>query len=215
MPGTACAMQLLFARTKTEGRALAPVTDQERGTTNQSEESARSQLTSNKKSPSIVTTRRASENIPGSDLLSHRPAPAVPSAVEGLTSVFGMGTGVTPPLWPPGNLVGGRHRESVGRATASDRRTKSVASTRARAVGGVSRDAVIDPTATSGAEAYLGAWRAAAIFERALNPPSRYAATADPPKRRGATASTEYPANGSVYSTTPQRGEKDMVKPHG
>jgi hypothetical protein len=36
--------------------------------------------------------------IPGSDLLSHKASLAVPSAVEGLTSVFGMGTGVTPPL---------------------------------------------------------------------------------------------------------------------
>jgi hypothetical protein len=37
-------------------------------------------------------------NIPGSDLLSHKASLAVPSAVEGLTSVFGMGTGVTPLL---------------------------------------------------------------------------------------------------------------------
>ena len=35
---------------------------------------------------------------PGSDLLSHKVTLAVPSAVEGLTSVFGMGTGVTPLL---------------------------------------------------------------------------------------------------------------------
>ena len=34
----------------------------------------------------------------GSDLLSHSVARAVPSALEGLTSVFGMGTGVSPPL---------------------------------------------------------------------------------------------------------------------
>ncbi len=39
---------------------------------------------------------------PGSDLLSHAVAHAVPSALEGLTSVFEMGTGVSPPLWPPG-----------------------------------------------------------------------------------------------------------------
>ena len=45
--------------------------------------------------------------IPGSDLLSHPPARAVPSAVASLTSVFGMGTGVTLLLWPPGNLVPG------------------------------------------------------------------------------------------------------------
>ena len=37
----------------------------------------------------------------GSDVLSHRAAPAVPSAQRGLTAVFGMGTGVSPALWPP------------------------------------------------------------------------------------------------------------------
>src|SRR5688572_25164004 len=40
----------------------------------------------------------ALRNNPGSDLLSHTPAHAVPSAVAGLTSVFGMGTGGTLPL---------------------------------------------------------------------------------------------------------------------
>ena len=30
------------------------------------------------------------------------PADAVSSALESLTSVFGMGTGITSPLWPPG-----------------------------------------------------------------------------------------------------------------
>ena len=34
----------------------------------------------------------------GSDLLSHAVSRGVPSALEGLTSVFGMGTGVTPPI---------------------------------------------------------------------------------------------------------------------
>ena len=34
----------------------------------------------------------------GSDLLSHRASPAVPSARKDFTSVFGMGTGVTPSL---------------------------------------------------------------------------------------------------------------------
>ena len=37
----------------------------------------------------------------GGDLLSHPVAQAVPSALEGLTSGFGMGPGVSPPLWPP------------------------------------------------------------------------------------------------------------------
>ena len=38
---------------------------------------------------------------PGAVLLSHGVAPAVPSPLEGLTSVFGMGTGVSPPPWAP------------------------------------------------------------------------------------------------------------------
>ena len=42
---------------------------------------------------------------PGSVLLSHSLAAAVSSALEDLTSVFGMGTGVTPPAWPPGRLM--------------------------------------------------------------------------------------------------------------
>ncbi len=38
---------------------------------------------------------------PGGVLLSHTVAQVVPSALEGLTSVCGMGTGVPPPLSPP------------------------------------------------------------------------------------------------------------------
>src|SRR5262249_27243745 len=37
----------------------------------------------------------------GGVLLSRGVYPQVPSALAGLTSGFGMGTGVTPPLWPP------------------------------------------------------------------------------------------------------------------
>ena len=44
-------------------------------------------------------------NTPGDALLSHKVSLAVPSALEGLTSVFGMGTGVAPPLMPPGISV--------------------------------------------------------------------------------------------------------------
>ena len=51
-----------------------------------------------KKARAAVKQRGLVESIPGSDLLSHTPADAVPSAVAGLTSVFGMGTGVTLPL---------------------------------------------------------------------------------------------------------------------
>ncbi len=41
----------------------------------------------------------------GGVLLSQGRTSQVPSALEGLTSVFGMGTGVTPPLWPPKSVV--------------------------------------------------------------------------------------------------------------
>ena len=37
----------------------------------------------------------------GGDLLSQGTAPQVPSALAGFTSVFGMGTGGSPPLTPP------------------------------------------------------------------------------------------------------------------
>ncbi len=40
--------------------------------------------------------------VPGNVLLSHTATRAVPSAMKGLTSVFGMGTGVTLSLLPPG-----------------------------------------------------------------------------------------------------------------
>ena len=47
----------------------------------------------------------AFEFIPGDDLLSHKVTLAVPSALEVLTAVFGMGTGVAPPLVVTGKLV--------------------------------------------------------------------------------------------------------------
>ncbi len=40
-------------------------------------------------------------NSSGNGLLSHTVTRAVPSALEGLTAEFGMGSGVTPPLWSP------------------------------------------------------------------------------------------------------------------
>jgi hypothetical protein len=47
-------------------------------------------------------------NKPGNDLLSHARARAVPSALEGLTSEFGMGSGMAPPTSSPEKLFGGR-----------------------------------------------------------------------------------------------------------
>ena len=58
------------------------------------------------KSPTLPSRKdRALVVIPGDVLLSHKVALAVPSALEGLTSVFGMGTGVAPPLLPPGSSL--------------------------------------------------------------------------------------------------------------
>jgi hypothetical protein len=42
---------------------------------------------------------------PGNYLVSHKVALAVPSALRGLTSVFGMGTGVTLSVRSPENLI--------------------------------------------------------------------------------------------------------------
>ena len=57
----------------------------------------------NLKSP-LEINERASSNNPGDFLLSHTVTRAVPSAPAGLTSVFGMGTGVTLPTKSPENL---------------------------------------------------------------------------------------------------------------
>jgi hypothetical protein len=45
------------------------------------------------------------QDYSGDVLLSQGDSPQVPSALAGLTSVFGKGTGVTPPLWPPETLL--------------------------------------------------------------------------------------------------------------
>src|SRR5438270_12936651 len=44
---------------------------------------------------------RQKERDLGDDLLSQTVASPVPSALTGLTAVFGMGTGVSPSLWSP------------------------------------------------------------------------------------------------------------------
>lgn len=54
----------------------------------------------------------------GGVLLSQAVSHQVPSALEGLTSVFGMGTGVTPPLWPPKSVVNEALRRRFRRSDA-------------------------------------------------------------------------------------------------
>ena len=55
-----------------------------------------------KKSLRNISSR--GKEIPSGDLLSHAVSHAVPSALQGLTSVFEMGTGGTPALEPPGKF---------------------------------------------------------------------------------------------------------------
>jgi hypothetical protein len=58
---------------------------------------------------------------PGGDLLSQGVCPQVPSARAGLTAVFGMGTGVSPPPWPPGVLsVSGASENSIASTNVFD-----------------------------------------------------------------------------------------------
>ena len=52
----------------------------------------------------LVSTPTPYHLCSGSVLLSHTIPHAVPSALEGLTTGFGMGPGVSLPLWPPENL---------------------------------------------------------------------------------------------------------------
>ena len=52
----------------------------------------------------LISAFAEANKILGNVLLSHTVTHAVPSALKGLTSVFGMGTGVSPPPWSPRNL---------------------------------------------------------------------------------------------------------------
>ena len=57
-------------------------------------------ITRMQKTPTASSGGLSSKNS-GSDLLSQEVYLQVPSALAGLTTVFEMGTGVSPPLWPP------------------------------------------------------------------------------------------------------------------
>ena len=61
--------------------------------------------TGRKTTKSASRRRRSSLEKSGGVLLSQGVYPQVPSALTGLTSVFGMGTGVTLSLWPPKSVV--------------------------------------------------------------------------------------------------------------
>ena len=72
------------------------------------------------------TGRGCSSDKFGDDLLSQGVYPQVPSALAVLTSVFGMGTGVTLPVWSPKSVVkdGPTRTSKYSRASTSDVQTK-------------------------------------------------------------------------------------------
>ena len=55
---------------------------------------------------------------PGDDLFSRKAALSVSSALESLTSVFGMGTGVASPLESPGSFASGWFRQRLDASVA-------------------------------------------------------------------------------------------------
>ena len=59
---------------------------------------------------------------PGDDLFSRKAALSVSSALESLTSVFGMGTGMASPLESPGFVASGRVRQRAARIRLGSRR---------------------------------------------------------------------------------------------
>ena len=65
----------------------------------------------------------------GDDLLSHSSVAALPSAIEGLTSVFGMETCVSPRLWSPEGLPPGLPIGKLGRRRGSLRVTENLSLT--------------------------------------------------------------------------------------
>ena len=68
----------------------------------------------------------------GDVLLSQGVSPQVPSALAGLTAVFGMGTGVAPPPWSPETVLSARARAgttAVDQAPKGRPRERSIAST--------------------------------------------------------------------------------------
>ena len=65
----------------------------------------------------------------GDVLLSQGVAPQVPSALTVLTSVFGMGTGVSPPPWSPETVRSADHFDSALTAAQSAALERPIAST--------------------------------------------------------------------------------------
>ena len=73
--------------------------------------------------PSRRSGRAIVRRNPGGVLLSQGASPQVPSALASLTAVFGMGTGVSPPPWPPETVrsVRGVRRQCGGSSSGTSR----------------------------------------------------------------------------------------------
>ena len=76
--------------------------------------------------PATIAERRVARprkrKNPGDDLFSRKAALSVSSALESLTSVFGMGTGMASPLESPGFVASGRVRQRHARGPRWTRR---------------------------------------------------------------------------------------------
>jgi hypothetical protein len=90
------------------------------------------------------------KEIPGDDLLSHPVARAVPSALAGLTAVFGMGTGVSPPLWSPDTSLSKVGDRSIAVVAIDSSQRSAIARAKREAVC-VDVDAITSATSLHGA----------------------------------------------------------------
>ena len=91
----------------------------------------------------------------GGVLLSHPVAGAVPSALVGLASGFGMGPGVSPPPWPPSLLFGCVCSVVCGLVS---RRGPGVSVFRCLGVGGVRRVSGVGVARWVGAAQWTRVW---------------------------------------------------------
>ena len=135
--------------------------------------------------------------------------------MAGLTSVFGMGTGGTLPLLPPGNLWP---------AAGTDGQSE-LPGVRQREHGNPPRDGVDRPrlylAKRLAAFRYSGKtpcgvslfWQNAFVAFRRFK--ERRAEPVSPKRQRRDGGTTEYPANGSSSRDTLSVRREYMVKPHG
>ena len=82
---------------------------------------------------------------PGDDLFSRKAALSVSSALESLTSVFGMGTGVASPLESPGFVASGAFRQRLDARSQGTRGAPEWSSNSSRRCGSDHDPPATDP----------------------------------------------------------------------